>query len=44
MEQGFLTFIGQLTEFSQLYNNSHNFKYSAEKLHVNAQTNEEKDI
>ena len=24
-------FIGQLTEFSQLYKNSHNFKYSIEK-------------
>ena len=37
-------FIGQLSEFSQLYINNHNFKYPIEKLHINTQTNQEKGI
>ena len=39
-----ITLIGQLTEFSQFYNNSHNSKYPIEKLHLNTQTNQEKGI
>ena len=31
-----IQFTFQLTEFSQLYNNSYNFEYSIEKLHINA--------
>ena len=31
-----------MTKSSQLYKNSHNSKYSIEKLHINTQTNQEK--
>ena len=34
--------MGQLTEFNQLYNKSHTFKYPIEKLNINTPTNQEK--
>ena len=39
-----LTLYRQLSEFSQLYNNSHNYKYPIEKFHINTQTNQKKGI
>ena len=39
-----MSVIIKLTAFSQLYNNSHSFKYPIEKLHINTQTNKEKGI
>ena len=44
MDTQCLTLYRLLTEFSQLYNNSYNFKYPIEKLNISTQTNQEKGI